>query len=136
MPTMDARAVFSGADGEPGGGAAFHLVAQDPPPTPLVFASPHSGRHYPAEMLAAAAVEPEILRHSEDAFVDELIAPASEAGAALIMARYGRAWMDLNRDPWELDPAMFSDVLPDFAQGRTARVAAGLGAIATPAINL
>ena len=133
MPGMDARAVFSKADDETEGGAAFRLVARDPPPTPLVFASPHSGRHYPAEMLAAAAVEPEVLRQSEDAFVDTLIAPAAAAGAALILARHGRAFMDLNRQPWELDPTMFSDVLPDFAQGRTARVAAGLGAIARSA---
>ncbi|MDP1738420.1 MAG: N-formylglutamate amidohydrolase [Caulobacter sp.] len=113
--------------------AAFRLLAQDPPPTPLVFASPHSGRDYPAEMLAAAAVDPQALRQSEDAFVDRLIAPAADAGAALILARYGRAFMDLNRDPWELDPKMFSDALPAFAQGRTARVAAGLGAIARTA---
>lgn len=112
---------------------AFSLVAQDPPATPLVFASPHSGRDYPDEMLAAAAVEPEALRRSEDAFVDALIAPAAQAGASLILARYGRAFMDLNREPWELDPAMFSDALPVFAQGRTARVAAGLGAIARTA---
>jgi len=84
-------------------------------------------------MLAAAAVGPEALRQSEDAFVDEMIAPAADAGAAVITARYGRAFMDLNRDPWELDPSMFSDVLPPFAQGRTARVAAGLGAIARTA---
>ena len=130
MPTMDARAVFSGADKETEGGAAFQLLAVDPPPTPLVFASPHSGRHYPAEMLEAAAVGSDALRHSEDAFVDEMIAPAADAGAALIMGRYGRAWMDLNREPWELDQTMFSDDLPDYARGRSARVAAGLGAIA------
>ncbi|MDP1631320.1 MAG: N-formylglutamate amidohydrolase [Caulobacter sp.] len=112
------------------GDATFHVVAQDPPPTPLVFASPHSGIHYPAEMLAAAAVGPEALRRSEDALVDQMIAPTAETGAALITALYGRAWMDLNRAPWELDPAMYSDTLPDFAQGRSARVAAGLGAIA------
>ena len=34
----------------------FHQIADDPPPTPLVFASPHSGRHYPAAMLEASAV--------------------------------------------------------------------------------
>lgn len=133
MPGMDARAVFSGTDRETEGMTAFRLIARDPPPTPLVFASPHSGRHYPDEMLAAAAVAPDALRRSEDAFVDQMIAPAAEAGAALILARYGRAFMDLNRDPWELDPTMFSDELPVFARGRTARVAAGLGAIARTA---
>ncbi|ATQ44844.1 N-formylglutamate amidohydrolase [Caulobacter mirabilis] len=109
---------------------AFEVIAADPPPTPLVFASPHSGRLYPPAMLEASAVLPEVLRRSEDAFVDAMVTPAAELGAAVILARYGRAWMDLNREPWELDPTMFSDELPDFARGRTARVAAGLGAIA------
>jgi len=116
--------------GEAGGQPAFEIVAAEPPPTPLVFASPHSGRFYPEAMLAASALEPQWLRRSEDALVDELIAPAADQGAALILARYGRAWIDLNRDPWELDQAMFEDQLPDYALGRTARVAAGLGAIA------
>lgn len=114
------------APGEP----PFHLIAADPPPTPLVFASPHSGRHYPAVMLEASAVQEDLLRRSEDALVDQIIAPAAGHGAGLILARHGRAWMDLNREPWELDPTMFSDDLPDFARARSARVAAGLGAIA------
>lgn len=126
MPPMDDQRAIERAAGP----AAFDVVAEDIPPTPLVFASPHSGRHYPAEMLAAAAVEADALRQSEDAFVDALIAPSARAGAAVITARYGRAWMDLNREPWELDQTMFSDDLPAFAQVRTARVAAGLGAIA------
>ena len=107
----------------------FHILAADPPPTPLVFASPHSGRHYPAVMLEASAVHEDLLRRSEDALVDQIIAPAAGHGAGLILARHGRAWMDLNREPWELDPTMFSDDLPEFARARSARVAAGLGAI-------
>lgn len=101
-----------------------------PAPTPLVFASPHSGRDYPEEMMAAAALDATAIRRSEDAFVDELIAGAPEQGAALLAARFARAYMDVNREPFELDPAMFADELPEFARARTARVAAGLGAIA------
>ncbi|MFC3079070.1 N-formylglutamate amidohydrolase [Phenylobacterium terrae] len=101
-----------------------------PPPTPLVFASPHSGRDYPEEMMAAAALDATAIRRSEDAFVDELIAGAPEAGVATLTARLARAYMDVNREPFELDPSMFVDELPDFARARTARVAAGLGAIA------
>jgi N-formylglutamate amidohydrolase len=108
----------------------FDILAADPPPTPLVFASPHSGKHYPAVMLEASAVQEDQLRRSEDALVDQIIAPAAGHGAGLILARHGRAWMDLNREPWELDPTMFSDDLPAFARARSARVAAGLGAIA------
>lgn len=101
-----------------------------PPPTPLVFASPHSGRHYPDDMMSAAALDAVSIRRSEDAFVDDLISAAPDHGAALITANFARAYIDLNREPFELDPGMFADELPEFARGRTARVAAGLGAIA------
>lgn len=100
------------------------------PPTPLVFASPHSGRLYPDDMMAAAALDAQSIRRSEDAFVDDLISRAPELGVATITARYARAYIDLNREAFELDPAMFADELPEFARARTARVAAGLGAIA------
>ena len=98
--------------------------------TPLVFASPHSGRLYPEDLMSAAALDAWSIRGSEDAFVDDLIAAAPALGVATISARYARAYIDLNREPFELDPAMFADELPEFARGRTARVAAGLGAIA------
>jgi len=100
------------------------------PPTPLVFASPHSGRDYPADMMDAAALDAVAIRRSEDAFVDELVGCAPRLGAALIVARLARAYIDVNREPFELDPAMFADELPEFARARSARVAAGLGAIA------
>src|SRR6516165_9508311 len=66
-----------------------------PPPTPLVFASPHSGRLYPEDMMAAAALDAHAIRRSEDALVDELIAAAPQAGAAVISARFARAYIDL-----------------------------------------
>jgi N-formylglutamate amidohydrolase len=97
---------------------------------PVVFASPHSGRHYPADMGASARLGQSAMRSSEDALVDRLIAAAPGHGCAVLVARYARAYMDVNREPYELDPSMFEDALPDFAKARTARVAAGLGSIA------
>jgi N-formylglutamate amidohydrolase len=97
--------------------------------TPLVFASPHSGRIYPDEFQAASALDAHELRRSEDAFVDELISGAQERGAAIVACRFARAYVDVNRDPWELDPAMFEDELPDATRRQSPRVAAGLGAI-------
>jgi N-formylglutamate amidohydrolase len=76
-----------------------------------------------------AALDARTIRRSEDALVDDLIAAAPDLGATLLTARYARAYIDLNREAFELDPGMFADELPDFARGRTARVAAGLGAI-------
>lgn len=96
----------------------------------LVFASPHSGRDYPAELMAAAALDALSIRRSEDAFVDDLIRPAQAHGVAVLTARYARAFIDVNREAYELDPAMFEDELPPYARARTARVAAGLGSIA------
>jgi N-formylglutamate amidohydrolase len=81
-------------------------------------------------MMAAAALDALAIRRSEDAFVDDLIAAAPGFGAATITAGFARAYIDLNREAFELDPGMFADELPEFARARTARVAAGLGAIA------
>lgn len=97
---------------------------------PLVLASPHSGRDYSEEFVARSRLDPRQLRRSEDAFVDELFAPAVELGLPLLRALFPRAYVDPNREPFELDPAMFVDPLPDYANTRSPRVAAGLGTIA------
>jgi N-formylglutamate amidohydrolase len=95
----------------------------------LVFSSPHSGRRYPEGFLAEAHAPLPSLRRSEDAFVDELFAAAAAHGAPVLCATYGRAFVDLNRDPWELDPDMFIDPPPRSRLALTSRVQAGLGAI-------
>lgn len=97
---------------------------------PLVLASPHSGRDYPAAFLAQSSLDPLTLRRSEDSYVDELFAAAPEFGAPLLKAIFPRAFLDVNREAYELDPLMFEDALPDFVLTNTPRVAAGLGTIA------
>ena len=97
---------------------------------PLVLASPHSGRDYPADFVAQSALDARALRRSEDSFVDELFAHAPAKGAPLLSALFPRAFLDVNRDAYELDPAMFDGPLPDWVMTDTPRVAAGLGTIA------
>ncbi len=97
---------------------------------PLVFTSCHSGRAYPPEFVAAARLDALRLRRSEDSFVDELFASAPRLGAPLLTANFPRAFCDANREPWELDPAMFEEQLPDWVNTSSARVGAGLGTIA------
>jgi N-formylglutamate amidohydrolase len=97
---------------------------------PLVVASPHSGSDYPAEFVAASRLDPLTLRRSEDAFVDEIFAAAPRLGAPMLAARFPRAYLDVNREAWELDPAMFDDALPDYVNARSSRVRMGLGTIA------
>ena len=97
---------------------------------PLVFSSPHSGSVYPARFLRAAKLDALTLRRSEDAYVDELFAGVVAFGAPLLRARFPRAYLDVNREPYELDPRMFDGRLPTFANTRSIRVAGGLGTIA------
>ncbi len=97
---------------------------------PLVVASPHSGCDYPADFVAASRLDPLTLRRSEDAFVDEIFAAAPALGAPLLAARFPRAYLDVNREAYELDPTMFADALPDYVNVRSPRVRMGLGTIA------
>lgn len=95
-----------------------------------VVASPHSGRAYPADFVANSPLDLLALRRSEDSFVDDLMAAAPEFGIPLLRALFPRAYIDPNREPFELDPEMFEDALPDYANTQSSRVAAGLGTIA------
>lgn len=97
---------------------------------PFVLCSPHSGRIYPDEFLAQSRLDPMTLRKSEDCFVDELFEGAAGHGVPMIAARFPRAYLDVNREPYELDPELFADPLPDFANTQSVRVIGGLGTIA------
>jgi N-formylglutamate amidohydrolase len=108
----------------------IEIVAPAEQTLPLVFASPHSGADYPAEFLASSRLDPLTLRRSEDSYVDEIFAGAAALGAPLLRARFPRAYLDPNREPFELDPAMFEDELPAFVNTRSPRVRVGLGTIA------
>src|SRR5258708_33174295 len=96
---------------------------------PVVFNSPHSGRIYPRAFLTAAKLDLTTLRRSEDSFVDELIAGVVPRGHPLMQVYFPRCYVDVNREPSELDPRMFEGRLPSFANTRSMRVAGGLGTI-------
>lgn len=94
---------------------------------PVIFASPHSGCHYPQAMQDLLSVPLSDLRRTEDAFVDELYGDAATLGSVQICGLYGRAYVDLNRDARELDASMFKDGAPRVVGMPSARVKAGLG---------
>jgi N-formylglutamate amidohydrolase len=96
---------------------------------PFVFNAPHAGAVYPGSFLSLSRLEGLALRRSEDAFVDALFADVTALGAPLMTARFPRAYLDVNREPYELDPRMFEGRLPPFANTRSMRVAGGLGTI-------
>nr|WP_040451039.1 N-formylglutamate amidohydrolase [Roseibium alexandrii] len=97
---------------------------------PFVFNSPHSGRQYPESFLAASRLDARSIRRSEDAYVDELFSHVVPLGAPMLRAHFPRAYLDVNREPYELDPKMFDGRLPSYANIRSIRVAGGLGTVA------
>lgn len=97
---------------------------------PVLFNSPHSGSTYPREFLATSRLDIATLRRSEDSFVDELIAGVVARGYPLMRAHFPRCFVDVNREPYELDPRMFEGRVPAFANTRSMRVAGGLGTVA------
>jgi N-formylglutamate amidohydrolase len=80
--------------------------------------------------LQATRLDGTAIRRSEDSFVDEIFGAAPALGAPLLKAHFPRAFVDPNREAYELDPAMFEGPLPQFVNARSPRVAAGLGTIA------
>jgi N-formylglutamate amidohydrolase len=106
------------------------LVREPEPQTAgFIFNAPHAGAVYPAAFLAASRLDALALRRSEDAFIDALFEGVVALGAPLMTARFPRAYLDVNREPYELDPRMFEGRLPPFANTRSMRVAGGLGTI-------
>ena len=94
--------------------------------TPVIFASPHSGAAYMPDFLAQSVLDALQIRSSEDAFVDQLLADAPAHGAALLVAEVPRAYLDLNRAPDELDPAVIEGIT---RAPHNPRVSSGLGVI-------
>jgi N-formylglutamate amidohydrolase len=94
--------------------------------TPVIFASPHSGRDYAPGFLERSLLDTRLIRSSEDAFVDRLFDAAPACGAPLLSARVPRAYLDLNRAPDELDPALIDGIA---RAPHNPRVSSGLGVI-------
>jgi N-formylglutamate amidohydrolase len=108
----------------------FVLAVPQTQRAPVVLTSPHSGRCYTDDFLAASRLSSLAIRRSEDSFVEELFESGPELGVPLLAAMFPRAYCDPNREAWELDPDMFEDTLPDHVNATSPRVSAGLGTIA------
>jgi N-formylglutamate amidohydrolase len=125
MPSSHDAAPFDGELNPP-----FTIVRPQLASTPVVFCSPHSGQIYPRSFLATSRLDALSLRKSEDCYVDELLQPVAISSAPMIAARFPRAFIDVNREPFELDPELFNEPLPSYANTQSLRVVGGLGTIA------
>jgi N-formylglutamate amidohydrolase len=107
--------------------ATFKLVSPSELQSSIIFASPHSGRLYSPKFLETVILDPLAIRTSEDAFVDELFNSVPSFGAPLLVANVPRAFIDLNRDPGDLDPILISGA--KFLGGKNGRSLSGFGVI-------
>lgn len=129
MPADFDADLAADADLDPDFAPAFVVDSPLRQSVPFVFNAPHAGDVYPATFLAASRLDGLALRRSEDAHVDALFSAVPALGAPLLRARFPRAYLDVNREPYELDPRMFEGRLPGFVNTRSMRVAGGLGTI-------
>ncbi len=106
----------------------FEIVGPWPPESPVILSIPHGGRAYPASLIAASRLPVARLRPLEDRHADLLAEDAIRQGHTALVARLARAWIDLNRDEHELDPAMV-DGAADMSGHASAKLRAGLGLI-------
>ncbi|MBX9747036.1 MAG: N-formylglutamate amidohydrolase, partial [Hyphomonadaceae bacterium] len=118
-----------GGEGEGGKRAPVEVLAPATLASPFIYASPHSGRRYPADLLRMTRLDKQALRQSEDSYVDLIFDAAPRFGAPMLRALFPRAYVDVNRSQFELDPRMFADSLPRTADSRSNRVLAGLGVV-------
>ena len=107
----------------------FEIIEPPQWRAPIIFNSPHSGSVYPQAFLEASRIDIVALRRSEDSFMDELIGDLSGHGFPTVRVHFPRSYVDVNREPYELDPRMFSGRLPSYVNTRSMRVAGGLGTI-------
>jgi N-formylglutamate amidohydrolase len=124
MPHDEAQCIATELD------PPFTILGAESQSTPILFNSPHSGRIYPSVFVESSRLSAQALRKSEDAYVDELLWSAPSHGAALMKAHFPRAYIDINREPYELDPVLFNGRLPDFVNSQSLRAIGGLGTIA------
>ncbi|WGF89287.1 N-formylglutamate amidohydrolase [Marinivivus vitaminiproducens] len=109
--------------------APVNVLAAQMPLAPLVVSSPHSGRDYPADLLARSHVGLDQLRRLEDVDVDRMVTDAPRHGAHLIGARFARAFVDPNRAAFELDQRLLAKPVPAFVDTGSIKARAGLGTI-------
>lgn len=101
------------------------------PSVALVLDSPHSGTWYPDDFRAIEP--PERYRRSEDMYVDELFGAGPSLGMPMLVARFARAYCDVNRARDDLDPEVLDDAEGvHLAPSAKARLGKGVIWTATP----
>lgn len=96
---------------------------------PILVSSPHSGTAFPPSFLDQTHLAPQDLLRSADLYMDQMVRGAVHLGLPVMHALFPRAFLDVNREPYELDPKMFDRRPPSFANTRSLRVGSGYGTV-------
>jgi N-formylglutamate amidohydrolase len=115
--------------GAPTHDRVFSLVSPACPAAPFLLNSPHSGEDFPACFLERSQLTRDHLRRASDLYVDRLLWPMASRDVPILAARFPRSFLDVNREPLELDPRLIDGVIPAEANIRSLRVSGGLGTV-------
>lgn len=96
---------------------------------PVLLTVPHAGREYPADILSLARVGLDGLRMLEDRHVDSLITGTVSAGHCAMIARRGRAVIDLNRHDQDIDASSVRDLPHGLPTRPSLKLRGGLGLV-------
>jgi len=96
--------------------------------SPVVAASPHSGRHYTNAFIQQASLPLEQLRQVEDAAMDRLLT-FQPLPSPLLLAEFPRSFVDVNRRHDEIDGTMFDGPVDIINAKITRYLRSGLGMI-------
>lgn len=99
------------------------------PNIPILLATPHAGREYPAEFMQEIRVSAHQLLRLEDRYVDILTKRCAAHHVPTIMARTPRAIIDLNRSIDEIDADMVIGLNWNEVAHPTIKMRGGLGLI-------
>lgn len=107
---------------------AFATITPDTITSPIVLASPHSGRLYPKSFLAQTQLNRDELRLCEDCYVDQIFNPLTDIGLPFLHALFPRCFVDVNRSETEWPP----NSMPNMPENTVSpRARAGLGVTPT-----
>jgi N-formylglutamate deformylase len=108
--------------------APFIIDKPKTAPLPIIFDSPHSGKHYPDDFNYACAFND--LQTAEDHYVDDLFSAAPNHGAHFLKANFPRSYIDPNRAHDDIDHALLDeDWSGPFLATPSVRGNAGIGLI-------
>lgn len=108
--------------------ASFLPINHGSPKSPVLVSVPHAGRRYPDRFFALSRLDRRQAMPLEDRYADVIVAPLHDKGVSILVQQTARAWIDLNRDERDVEPALVRGLDPAWCRP-SAKARGGLGVI-------